>query len=68
MKIKLMILITIYSIAGAYMFMWLEVRFSFSNYFEVDNKSPISQVPTDLAAKEEAYHARMVARENMYLT
>ncbi|GMR59063.1 hypothetical protein PMAYCL1PPCAC_29258, partial [Pristionchus mayeri] len=48
-KMKLLIIIIIYSIIGAHLFMWLEV-------------------PTDLAEKEEAYHARLIARENLYMS
>ncbi|KAF8381355.1 hypothetical protein PRIPAC_70497, partial [Pristionchus pacificus] len=48
-KIKLFIAIIIYSLIGAFLFMWLEV-------------------PTDLADKEEAYHSRLIARENLYMS
>ncbi|GMT37788.1 hypothetical protein PFISCL1PPCAC_29085, partial [Pristionchus fissidentatus] len=48
-KMKLLIIIILYSIMGAHLFMWLEV-------------------PTDLAAKEDEYHTRLIARENLYMS
>ncbi len=43
-KLKLFGIVFIYSLLGAWLFMWLEI-------------------PTDIAAKEEAYHYHLIARD-----